>query len=103
MTTIPPNTPSTTNDDRLAALEVSTHSLKQQADAQKEEFAGIKGALEALTDAVAKMSRAMEEKGTWGDEDQSSSGRDNGSINRHREYRKGSRGTQQGSLQTRFS
>ena len=74
MATIPPNTHSTTNDDRLAALEVSTHSLKQQADAQKEEFAGMKGALEALTDAVAKMSRAMEERGTRVDEDQSSNG-----------------------------
>ena len=103
MATIPPNTHSTTNDDRLAALEVSTHSLKQQADAQKEEFAGMKGALEALTDAVAKMSRAMEDRGTRVDEEQSNSGRDNGSINRHREYGEGSRGTQQGGLQTRFS
>ena len=56
MTTIPPNTRSTTNDDRLAALEVSTHSLKQQADTQKEEIACMKGALEALTDVLAKMS-----------------------------------------------
>uniref|UniRef100_A0A7N2MJ05 NERD domain-containing protein n=1 Tax=Quercus lobata TaxID=97700 RepID=A0A7N2MJ05_QUELO len=103
MATIPPNTRSTTNDDRLAALEVSTHSLKQQADAQKEEFAGMKGALEALIDAVAKMSRATEDRGTRVDEEQNSSGRDNGSINRHHEYGEGSRGTQQGSLQTRFS
>ena len=56
MTNIPPNTHSTTNDDRLAALEMSTHSLKQQTDSQREEFAGMKGAMEALTDAVAKMS-----------------------------------------------
>lgn len=63
--------------------------------------------MEALTNAVAKMSRAMEEKGVRIDEDHSSSGQDNGSINRHRENGKGSgelsHNTQHGSLQTRFS
>ncbi|KAF3973533.1 hypothetical protein CMV_003049 [Castanea mollissima] len=77
MTNNPPNTRSTTNNDRLSALEVSTHSLKQQVKAQKEEFASMKGAMEALTNAVAKMSRAMEEKGVRIDEDHSSSGQDN--------------------------
>ena len=103
MTTIPPNTRSTTNDDRLAALEISTHSLKQQTDSHREEFAGMKGAMEALTDAVAKMSRAMESRGIRVDENHSDDNRDHGSINRNRETREGSRGIHQGGLQTRFA
>ena len=67
----------------------------------------MKGAMEALTNAVAKMSRAMKEKGVQIDEDHSSSGRDNGSINQHRENGEGlgelSCDTQHGSLHTRFS
>ena len=103
MTTIPPNTRSTTNDDRLAALEISTHSLKQQTDSHREEFASMKGAMEALTDAVAKMSRAMESRGIRVDENHSEDNRDHGSINRNRETREGSRGIHQGGLQTRFA
>ena len=92
MTNIPPNTLSTTNDDRLATLEISTRSLKQQTDSQREEFVGMKGAMEALTDAVAKMSRAMESRGIRVDEDHSDDNRDHGSINRNREIGEGSRG-----------
>ena len=103
MTNIPPNTRSTTNDDRLATLEMSTHSLKQQTNFQREEFACMKGAMEALTDAVAKMSRAMESRGIRVDEDHSDDNRDHGSINQNRETGEGSRGIHHGRLQTRFS
>ena len=37
----PPSTRSITNDDRLAALEVSSHSLRKQVDSQREELTGI--------------------------------------------------------------
>ncbi|KAF3960584.1 hypothetical protein CMV_014711 [Castanea mollissima] len=83
MTNNPPNTSSTTNDDRLSALEVSTHSLKQQIEAQKEGFPSMKGAMKALANAITKMSRAMEEKGVRINEDHSSSGRDNVARVRH--------------------
>ena len=39
MTNNPPPTRSTTNDDRIAALEVSDHSIQRQIEVQGEEFA----------------------------------------------------------------
>ncbi|XP_065632203.1 uncharacterized protein LOC136068679 [Quercus suber] len=38
----PPSTRSTTNDDRLSALEVSNHSLRRQVDGHKEELTAIR-------------------------------------------------------------
>ena len=103
----PPHTRSTTNDDRLLALEVSTHSIRQQVESQKEEFVTMKAGLDALTSAVAQISRALEAKGMRMDETNNNGDRDNGSINQNHEIgessREQSRGTQHGSLQTRFS
>ncbi|XP_075640360.1 uncharacterized protein LOC142612122 [Castanea sativa] len=39
MTSNPPSTRSTANDDRIAALEVSDHSIRRQIKVQGEEFA----------------------------------------------------------------
>jgi len=85
MSTNPPHTRSTTIDDRVATLEVSNHSLQQQFMSQKEEFATVKEGLEALTIAVAKMTRAMEEKGIQIDEPNNNNGRDNSSTNQNQE------------------
>lgn len=50
----PPSTRSITNDDQLAALEVSSHSLQRQVDDQREELTGIYESIDALFNAVAK-------------------------------------------------
>ena len=67
----------------------------------------MKEGLEALTVAVAKMTRAMEEKGIQIDEPNNNNGRDNSSTNQNQETREcsghQSHGTHNGSIQTRFS
>lgn len=107
MSTNPPHTRSTTNEDRVAALEVSNHSLRQQFESQKEEFTTVKEGLEALTISVAKMTRAMEGKGIQIDEPSNNNGRDNSSTNQNHDTgecsRHQSHGTHHGSIQTRFS
>ena len=107
MSTNPPHTRSTTNEDRVAALEVSNHSLRQQFKSQKEEFTTVKEGLEALTVAVAKMTRAMEGKGIQIDEPSNNNGRDNSSTNQNHDTgecsRHQSHDTHHGSIQTRFS
>ena len=50
----PPSTRSTTNDDQLSALEVSSHSLRRQVDGHKEELTAIREDIDALSNAVAK-------------------------------------------------
>nr|POE88847.1 chaperone protein dnaj gfa2, mitochondrial [Quercus suber] len=64
MTNNPPPTRSTTNDDRIAALEVSDHSIWRQIEVQGEEFAkeftDIKESVEALANAIAQMGRKIE-------------------------------------------
>lgn len=91
----------------MLALEVSTHSVRQQVESQQEEFATVKARLDALTSVVAKITRALEEKGMQLDETNNNGECDNGSINQNQEIREGSReqsrSTQHGSLQTRFS
>ena len=102
----PPHTRSTTNDDQLSALEISTHSIRQPVKSQKEEFITVKARLDALSSAVAKISRALDAKGMRLDETNNNGDRDNGSINQNHEIgessREQSRGTQHSSLQTRF-
>lgn len=60
----PPSTRSTTNDDRISALEVSNHSIRRQVEAQREEFVkeftNIKKTMEALSSAIAQMGRRIE-------------------------------------------
>nr|POE99242.1 hypothetical protein CFP56_42616 [Quercus suber] len=92
----PPHTRSTTNDDRLSALEVSTHSIRQQVESQKEEFAIVKAGLDALTSAVAQISRALEEKGARLDETNNNGDRNNVSINQNHEIGESSGGQSRG-------
>lgn len=88
-------------------MEVSTHSIRQQDESQKEEFITMKEGLEGLTNVVPKMNVALEAKGIRIDETNNNSGRDNVFVSPNHKTKESSkelsRGTQYNSLQTRFS
>ena len=94
------NLRSTTNEDRLSALEVDTHTINHQLEKMNEEIATIKNGLEALTNAVAQIGKDLEAIGGRGKELSSV----------HLEEDKGNRlvnqtwgNSQGGGVQTRFS
>lgn len=89
----PPSTGSITNDDQLAALEVSSHSLQRQVDDQREELTGIYESIDALFNAVAKARSERTNESNQNDNHR------NGSVNwNHGE----SSGGPTGGIQTRF-
>jgi|UniRef100_A0A2N9HNI1 hypothetical protein len=49
-------TRTTTSDDRMAALEVSTHGLQRQL-VDQQELSGVRNAMAALTDTIAQIRR----------------------------------------------
>ena len=94
------NLRSTTNEDRLSALEVDTHTINHQLEKMNEEIATIKNGLEALTNAVAQIGKDLEAIGGRGKESSSvrlEEDRGNKSVNQTRGNSQG------GGVQTRFS
>ena len=108
MTNNPPPTRSTTNDDRIAALEVSDHSIRRQIEVQGEEFAkefiDIKESVEALANAIAQMGRRIEGMNSHREEGSASRNRGNGENSASRNHgSEGTNGGTVGGIQTRFS
>ena len=108
MTNNPPPTRSTTNDDWIATLEVSDHSIWRQIEVQGEKFAkeftDIKESVEALTNAIAQMGRRIEGMNSHHEEGSASRNRGNGENSTSRNH--GSEGTNEGTIegiQTQFS
>ena len=105
MTNNPPPTRSTTNDDRIAALEVSDHSIWRQIEVQGEEFAkeftDIKESVEALANAIAQIGRRIEGMNSHHEEGSASRNRGNGenSASRNRRTEETNGGTV-GGIQT---
>lgn len=59
---------STTNEDRLLALEVDTHTINCQLEKTNEEIATVKNGLEALTNVVAQIGNDLKAIGGRGKE-----------------------------------
>ena len=81
------NLRSTTNEDRLSALEVDTHTINCQLEKMNEEIATVKNGLEALTNAVAQIGKDLEAIGGRGKESSSvrlEEDRGNRSVNQTR-------------------
>ena len=76
-------TRSTTNDDRMLALEVSNHSLRRQVKAQKEEFASLRNEKDALADAIAQMGWKIEARDARTGETNQINNREDESVNRN--------------------
>ena len=105
----PPPTRSTTNDDRISALEVSNHSIRRQVEAQREEFVkeftNIKKNMEALSSAIAQMGRRIEGMDIQNNTTPHNSHHEEGSTNQNHNHEgsspnrnSGSEGTQGGTI-----
>lgn len=82
----PPPTRSTSNDDRLSALEVSNYSLQRQFDTHRDEiakeFTNIRESMEALSNAIAQMGCRLDS--------QDSDNQNGGSTSKNHELETGS-------------
>ena len=96
-------THTTTVDDRMEALEVSTHGLQRQIENQREELSGVRDAMAALTDTIAQLPQDHNNYDNPKNNNEDGSVNHNqGGQNNHGGNTSGLQGGNNGEVQSRF-